>query len=188
MVPDQRFTMLGLEYFCFEGDALWSASDEELIAIASTELATLDLASSADVVDGVVVRQSNAYPMYDHSYSINVARVRDFLGREACNLQVAGRNGMHNVFLAGEHQMNRGARTRAARDNRRHHYQRRQARIAQNKMIVRVRMVAPRGMAHGTSATARIIPWYSRAANAIAAAATATQRPLFTFSSGREAR
>ena len=95
MVPDQRFTMLGLEYFCFEGDALWSASDEELIAIAKKELATLELASIADVVDGVVVRQSKAYPMYDHSYSINVAKVRDFLEREASNLQVAGRNGMH---------------------------------------------------------------------------------------------
>jgi protoporphyrinogen oxidase len=23
MVPDPRFTMLGLEYFCFEGDSLW---------------------------------------------------------------------------------------------------------------------------------------------------------------------
>jgi protoporphyrinogen oxidase len=95
MVPDQRFTMLGLEYFCFEGDVLWSSSDEELIAIAKKELATLELASVADVVDGVVVRQSKAYPMYDHSYSINVAKVRDFLEREASNLQVAGRNGMH---------------------------------------------------------------------------------------------
>ena len=95
MVPDQRFTMLGLEYFCFEGDALWSASDEELIAIAGKELATLELASSADVVDGVVVRQSKAYPMYDHSYSSNVAKVRDFLELSASNLQVAGRNGMH---------------------------------------------------------------------------------------------
>jgi protoporphyrinogen oxidase len=95
MVPDQRFTMLGLEYFCFEGDALWSASDEQLIAIATKELASLELASSVDVVDGVVVRQSKAYPMYDHSYRTNVARVRDFLEREACNLQVAGRNGMH---------------------------------------------------------------------------------------------
>jgi len=95
MVPDQRYTMLGLEYFCFEGDALWSASDEELIAIAKKELATLELANSDDVVDGVAVRQSKAYPMYDHSYSINVARVRDYLEREACNLQIAGRNGMH---------------------------------------------------------------------------------------------
>jgi protoporphyrinogen oxidase len=95
MVPDQRFTMLGLEYFCFEGDALWAASDEELMAIAKKELATLALAGSADVVDGVVVRQSKAYPMYDHSYSSNVARVRDFLELSASNLQVAGRNGMH---------------------------------------------------------------------------------------------
>lgn len=60
------------------------------------------------------------------------------------------------------------------------------ATIAQNKMIVRMRMVARRGTAHGTSATARIIPWYSSVANAIAAAAT--HRPRCTFSGGREAR
>jgi protoporphyrinogen oxidase len=33
MVSDPPFTMLGLEYFCFEG-ALWSASDEQLVAMA----------------------------------------------------------------------------------------------------------------------------------------------------------
>ena len=95
MVPDPRLTMLGLEYFCFEGDALWSASDEQLVAMAEKELATLVLASVTDVIDGVVVRQSKAYPMYDHSYRTNVARVRDFLDHAASNLQVAGRNGMH---------------------------------------------------------------------------------------------
>ena len=95
MVPDPRFTMLGLEYFCFEGDALWSASDEQLIAKAQNELATLGLAKQSDAIDGVVVRQSKAYPMYDHDYRTNVARVRSFLDRTASNLQVAGRNGMH---------------------------------------------------------------------------------------------
>jgi protoporphyrinogen oxidase len=95
MVPDPRFTMLGLEYFCAEGDALWSASDGELVARAKDELATLGLANGADVVDGIVVRQSKAYPMYDHDYRINVARVREFLESAASNLQVAGRNGMH---------------------------------------------------------------------------------------------
>jgi protoporphyrinogen oxidase len=95
MVPDQRFTMLGLEYFCFEGDALWSASDQQLVAIAKEELATLGLAAASDVIDGVVVRQSKAYPMYDHNYRTNVARVRNFLELAASNLQVAGRNGMH---------------------------------------------------------------------------------------------
>jgi len=95
MVPDSRFTVLGLEYFCSENDALWSSSDEQLIAIAKDELATLGLADRSKVVDGAVVRQPKAYPLYDHDYRANVARVREFLAIDAPNLQVAGRNGMH---------------------------------------------------------------------------------------------
>jgi protoporphyrinogen oxidase len=95
MVPDPRFTVLGLEYFCSEKDALWSSSDEQLIAIAKDEIATLGLADKSKVVDGAVVRQPKAYPLYDHDYRANVAKVREFLDIEAPNLQVAGRNGMH---------------------------------------------------------------------------------------------
>ena len=95
MVPDPRFTVLGLEYFCSENDALWSSSDEQLIAIAKDEIATLGLADKSKVVDGAVVRQPKAYPLYDHDYRTNVAKVREFLEVEAPNLQVAGRNGMH---------------------------------------------------------------------------------------------
>ncbi len=95
MVPDPRLTMLGLEYFCSERDALWSASDEQLIAIARKEVASLGLAESSKVIDGTVVRQGKAYPMYDHEYRANVARVRAFLKPAAGNLHVAGRNGMH---------------------------------------------------------------------------------------------
>ena len=47
------------------------------------------------MIDGIVVRQSKAYPMQDHDYKTNVTRVRDFLELAASNLQVAGRNGMH---------------------------------------------------------------------------------------------
>jgi protoporphyrinogen oxidase len=95
MVPDQRFTVLGLEYFCFEWDGLWRMPDHELIAMARRELAALGLARAAAVVDGVVVRQRAAYPVYDHEYRGRVDRVRRFLESEACNLQLAGRNGMH---------------------------------------------------------------------------------------------
>jgi len=95
MVPDPRFTVLGLEYFCSEKDALWSLSDEQLIEIAKDELATLGLADKSKIVDGAVVRQPKAYPLYDHDYRENVAKVREFLAIEAPNLQVAGRNGMH---------------------------------------------------------------------------------------------
>jgi len=95
MVPDPRLTMLGLEYFCSEHDPLWSASDEQLIAIAKDELASLGLAESSKVIDGTVVRQGKAYPIYDHEYRANVSKVRAFLKPAASNLQVAGRNGMH---------------------------------------------------------------------------------------------
>ena len=95
MVPDPRFTVLGLEYFCNENDSMWSASDAELIANAKEELAQLRLADKAKVVEGAVVRQPKAYPLYDHEYRTNVAKVREYLAQEAPNLQVAGRNGMH---------------------------------------------------------------------------------------------
>lgn len=95
MVPDPRLTMLCLEYFCSEHDALWSSSDQQLIAIAKAEIASLGLAESSKVIDGTVVRQGKAYPMYDHDYRANVAQVRAFLKPAASNLQVAGRNGMY---------------------------------------------------------------------------------------------
>jgi protoporphyrinogen oxidase len=95
MVPDPRFTVLGLEYFCSEDDALWSSTDAQLIELAKDELATLGLADKTRVVDGAVVRQPKAYPLYDHDYRTHVAKVREFLELEAPNLQVAGRNGMH---------------------------------------------------------------------------------------------
>jgi protoporphyrinogen oxidase len=95
MVPDQNKTCLGLEYFCFEGDGLWTMRDEELIALAREELARLGICSPGEVFDGVVVRQRKAYPVYDDSYQDNVAIVRDYLAQSLRNLYLAGRNGMH---------------------------------------------------------------------------------------------
>jgi protoporphyrinogen oxidase len=37
MVPDPSLRSHGVEYFCFEGDALWSAPDAELVALATRE-------------------------------------------------------------------------------------------------------------------------------------------------------
>jgi protoporphyrinogen oxidase len=95
MVPDQSKTCLGLEYFCFEGDGLWSMEDAALVELARGELAQLGICRPDEVFDGVVVRQPKAYPVYDDSYQANVAVVRDWLARELPNLHLAGRNGMH---------------------------------------------------------------------------------------------
>lgn len=94
MVPDPKRSCLGLEYFCFQGDALWSRSDDALIAAAATELERLGLARAADVLDGVVVRVPKAYPIYDADYAASLRVICGFLDR-CRNLQVIGRNGMH---------------------------------------------------------------------------------------------
>ncbi|MFN3326322.1 MAG: NAD(P)/FAD-dependent oxidoreductase [Bryobacteraceae bacterium] len=94
MVPDPATTCLGLEYFCSEGDDLWSRSDAELLELGKKEIAHLGLASPETYLDGVVLRVHKAYPVYDETYERGLARIRDFLGTVP-NLQLIGRNGMH---------------------------------------------------------------------------------------------
>jgi protoporphyrinogen oxidase len=95
MVPDPRYTVLGLEYFCFDSDSMWNAPDAELVAQGARELASLGLAREAQVIDGTVVRQRAAYPVYDGEYRRAVEVIREFVEREMPNLQLVGRNGMH---------------------------------------------------------------------------------------------
>ncbi len=95
MVPDPGKTCLGLEYFCFEGDGLWTMQDKDLIELATGELSRLGMCRPGEVFDGVVVRQPKAYPVYDDSYQENVAIVREHLATALPNMYLAGRNGMH---------------------------------------------------------------------------------------------
>jgi protoporphyrinogen oxidase len=95
LVPDPSMCCFGLEYFCFEGDGLWTSSDADLIALATRELAELGLTSPSDVVDGCVVRQPKAYPVYDADYTRHVATCRDALTANYPGLHLVGRNGMH---------------------------------------------------------------------------------------------
>ncbi len=95
MVPDPSFCCYGMEYFCFEGDGLWASSDEALIALAKVELAHLGFSGSEDVLDGHVVRQAKAYPVYDADYAAHVETVRRELDEQFPTLHLVGRNGMH---------------------------------------------------------------------------------------------
>jgi protoporphyrinogen oxidase len=94
MVPDSDKTCLGLEYFCFEGDELWTMSDQDLIDLGTKELETLGFISAADVEDGAVVRMPKAYPVYDAEYREALRKVREFVN-DFDNLQLVGRNGLH---------------------------------------------------------------------------------------------
>jgi protoporphyrinogen oxidase len=95
MVPDPSMACYGLEYFCFEHDAVWDAPDTELIELGKREIAAIGLAHAEDIVDGCVVRQRKAYPVYDDDYAANVETIRQELEREYPRLHLVGRNGMH---------------------------------------------------------------------------------------------
>ena len=95
MVPDPELACVGLEYFCFEGDGLWSMSDDDLVALATKEMAILGLCDPETVVGGAVVRQEKAYPVYDETYRDNVEAMRVELEETYPTLHMVGRNGMH---------------------------------------------------------------------------------------------
>ncbi|GGB55053.1 NAD(P)/FAD-dependent oxidoreductase [Blastomonas aquatica] len=95
MVPDPKVACVGLEYFCFEGDGLWSAPDAELVELATREMEILGLVDPARVIGGTVVRQEKAYPVYDEDYAANVAAMRHELEDRHPTLHLVGRNGMH---------------------------------------------------------------------------------------------
>jgi protoporphyrinogen oxidase len=94
MIGRPGTTCLGLEYFCFEGDGLWTMADNDLIELGKRELAQLGLVRNGRVTGGAVVRVEKAYPVYDPGYQANLDVIRAALGKFG-NLSVVGRNGMH---------------------------------------------------------------------------------------------
>ncbi len=93
MVADPNTVWIGMEYFCSEGDEIWSRGDDELKLMAAGELAQLGLADQADLLDGIVLRVPKAYPGYYGTYS-EFPLIRDYTDNIA-NLFLVGRNGMH---------------------------------------------------------------------------------------------
>ena len=94
LLPDAGKTCLGMEYFCFEGDGLWTMPNEDLVALATREIGELNLANPERVFDGTVVRMPKAYPIYDSQYSEHLENVREHID-QIPNLHLVGRNGLH---------------------------------------------------------------------------------------------
>jgi protoporphyrinogen oxidase len=93
LVADPSTIWLGLEYFCNEGDDLWSMKDGRFVDFASQELEKIGLIDRKEVIDGKLVRIRKAYPAYFGSYR-EFGRVRAYLDRVQ-NTYAIGRNGMH---------------------------------------------------------------------------------------------
>ncbi|MEE4209840.1 MAG: NAD(P)/FAD-dependent oxidoreductase [Parvularcula sp.] len=94
MVPNDTTASIGMEYFCHEGDGLWRMDDADLIALAASELETLGLAQTTTAIDGKVIRQPKAYPVYDRVYRDAVATIQEWI-ETLENFWTVGRNGLH---------------------------------------------------------------------------------------------
>jgi protoporphyrinogen oxidase len=93
MVSDPDKVWVGVEYFCNEGDGLWTRTDEQLKKLAVEELARIKIIEEQALLDSVVLRMPKAYPAYFGTYA-RFGEIREFLeGFE--NLFLIGRNGMH---------------------------------------------------------------------------------------------
>ena len=94
MVPDQRKSSLGLEYFLWDKDEHWDWSEDRLIDLGIKECAQIGIAQRDEVEDGTVVRMRKAYPVYDQVYQDHLAVIQRYLAT-LTNLQTIGRNGQH---------------------------------------------------------------------------------------------
>jgi protoporphyrinogen oxidase len=93
MVADAGKVWIGLEYFCNDTDALWRKTDVEMIELAKSELASMNILDKQDVLDATVIRMPKTYPAYFGSYS-RFPEVISWVN-EFDNLFLVGRNGMH---------------------------------------------------------------------------------------------
>lgn len=94
LVNDPEKIWIGLEYFCNEGDRLWTMEDEDFIGFAVKELIDIDIIQlEDDVVDSTIIRVPKAYPAYFGTYD-EIGQVIEFT-KTFDNMFLVGRNGMH---------------------------------------------------------------------------------------------
>lgn len=94
LVADMEKIWIGLEYFCSEGDDLYSQPEHKMTSFAISELVKLGMIEDASaVLDSVVVKVPKAYPAYFGSYS-DFSVIQKFTDTIK-NLFLIGRNGQH---------------------------------------------------------------------------------------------
>lgn len=93
MVSDPTKVWIGVEYFCNDGDSIWTRTDEQLKRLAAQELARIGIIEENAVLDSVVLRVPKAYPAYFGTYA-RFDEIREFVD-DFENLFLIGRNGMH---------------------------------------------------------------------------------------------
>ena len=93
MVESHPKIFLGLEYFCSEGDDIWTMPKDRFLSFAAGELDKIGLIRADEVEAGTVIRVPKAYPAYFGTYN-RMEELRQYFSGFS-NLYLVGRNGMH---------------------------------------------------------------------------------------------
>ena len=94
MSVDKEHTSLSLEYFTFVDSDFWKKTDKSLLELGKVELEKIGLVNKRQIIDGMILRESQAYPVYDKNYKKSLKIVLDYLSNFS-NLNLMGRNGLH---------------------------------------------------------------------------------------------
>jgi protoporphyrinogen oxidase len=84
---------MGVEYFCCDTDKLWKSSEQQIAALAISELDKIGIIDKCDVLDSTVIRVPRSHPAYFGTFA-RFNEVRAYTDTFP-NLFLVGRNGMH---------------------------------------------------------------------------------------------
>ncbi len=93
MSAKKGFSPISLEYFATLDDQLWKIKDENLLILAKKEAEKIALFKQNQVIDGLIYRVKDAYPIYNLGYEIHLSVVKKFL-EQFSNVYLAGRGGL----------------------------------------------------------------------------------------------
>jgi protoporphyrinogen oxidase len=108
---DDKTTLLVMEVTCLPGDAIWNASDDELVRQTINGLVKTKLIQPRDVLGTLVHRIPNVYPLYDLQYRQRITTVLKWLatfpglvstGRQGLFLHNNMDHSIHMGFRAAE--------------------------------------------------------------------------------------
>lgn len=92
--PNSKHSTISLECFTFTDEPFWFKTNEELLEQAKLEIDKIGLVKKELIIDGMVLRVPDAYPIYEGDYKSHLNIIYTYLGQFK-NLKLMGRNGMH---------------------------------------------------------------------------------------------
>lgn len=92
---NEKSTILALEYWCYDHDAIWNQNENELMDLAKKELYLTNLVhKNLNIQEVKVIKLKNSYPVYFRNYKQVLEPIQNYL-KTIPNLLAIGRYGAY---------------------------------------------------------------------------------------------